>query len=1158
MVTKSLRLLPILLALWLPGTVLAVTGDADNDGLRDAVETGTGIYVSPNDTGTNPNLADSDGDGVPDAVEINQGTNPNDPTSKIQRPNIILINCDDLGYGDVGCFWQNQRTGTQKFATPGLDALAADGVMLTQHYVGAPVCASSRASLLQGRHQGHSDIRNSQFDYALPNNHSIASVLHAAGYHTVHVGKAGLTGAISSNATTTAGLAAHPRYRGFDRFFGYWSHGQAHEHYPQNATTANAAYITDDFQMVKNAYVDLYTTDAWTAFAKKTIIEDTQNTPNRPFFLYLAYDTPHFRNQVPPTRDYPTGKGLTGGIQWTGAPSYASTATNDPTKIDNIANQHSSVDPTWPDIQRRQVSMIRRIDDCVSDIIQTLRDLHIDNNTLIIFTSDNGPAYEDGQDPRFFKSYANFEGIKRDIWEGGMRVPTIAWWPGHIPEATNLPTSAAARCHRDTGTGSPPSPKWPECPPHRYTDGISLLPTLTASGTHRQREYLYFEFNNPGGATAGPPSFPDFPHHGNELQNQSQAIRIGDFMGVRVNIATAANAFRIYNVVTDPSQGTDLSGTRNDLAIRMMQIAVTARRPLAAVSRPYDTTPMPAISPGPVTNGLLYKSYEGYWPWVPEFRVMTETASGMTPLPDVGVRSRDKDVGISFTGYVSVPTTGTYNFSVNSDSGSSLWIHDAHVIDNDFNYTANKTSAPVYLEAGLHPVRLYYRHQGANPVLQLDYSGPGIPLQQIPASAYFTDGTPADLSPSADAFITPKNTPILVDALANDTGIYSFSLASVGSPRHGTACISSGMIQYVPASGFIGSDTFSYSVAGGAATASANIHGDILYNNEIWIPFDEGSGTFIRSVSPTSSITGSLKGASVAGNPRIVGKFDYALTFNGSDDQVDFPGLNLPLGSAPRTFCCWMRTGVKTATELQTIFSYGANNNGNRFSVRLNNLQGVSADQAIRLEVQSGRAVGTKILNDGLWHHIVVVVDDVNKDGVVNVAETQFYVDGAADPVSNSAAFPINTVSGPTPCMGASNHATNYNFKGDIDDIRIFPYALTATDVGNLYATTVVSPTVDSDGDGALDTDELIAGTDPYNPTSVFKVSATTQSSSAITLHWQSVQGKTYSVEESADMSSWAPVPGISSFVAPSNNPDASVDIPSNSSPKRFFRLSVH
>ena len=303
-----------------PSPLNAALGDLDNDGLRDAVETNTGIYVSPNNSGTNPNLADSDGDSLPDGLEITLGRNPNDATSKIKRPNIIYIVADDLGYGDLGCFWQNQRTGPMKFATPGLDAMAAQGAMLTHNYVAASICAPSRCSFLEGRSQGHASIRDLQFDKPLPVGYNIASMLKSAGYKTVHIGKAGLAGRDINN------LSAHPLDRGFDRFFGYLFHGHAHEHYPRNGLGKNGAMICNDRTYITDAFQDLFSADAFTAFAKKSIVDSRSQEPDKPFFIYLAYDTPHFDNQYPPTATYPSGGGLSGGLQWTGSPSYVNTA----------------------------------------------------------------------------------------------------------------------------------------------------------------------------------------------------------------------------------------------------------------------------------------------------------------------------------------------------------------------------------------------------------------------------------------------------------------------------------------------------------------------------------------------------------------------------------------------------------------------------------------------------------------------------------------------------------------------------------------------------------------------------------------------------------------------------------------------------------------
>jgi arylsulfatase A-like enzyme len=172
------------------------------------------------------------------------------------KPNIIFILADDLGYGDLGSFWQDRGSrSAKKFDTPQLDRLAAEGMKLTHHYVGAPVCAPSRASLLTGRHQGHADVRDNWFDKALPRNHTLGTVLQAAGYTTAWIGKAGLAGEASSVVDLTGdgskNLAAHPLYRGFDRFFGYLFHGDAHAHYPRNG-----AFLYDGFNQIANASVD--------------------------------------------------------------------------------------------------------------------------------------------------------------------------------------------------------------------------------------------------------------------------------------------------------------------------------------------------------------------------------------------------------------------------------------------------------------------------------------------------------------------------------------------------------------------------------------------------------------------------------------------------------------------------------------------------------------------------------------------------------------------------------------------------------------------------------------------------------------------------------------------------------------------------------------
>ena len=975
-------------------------------------------------------------------------------TSFAQRPNIIFFFVDDLGYGDIGCFWQDAKTGTQKFDTPHIDTMAAEGAKLTHHYISASVCAPSRASLMQGRHQGHCDVRNSQFDKALPNNHTVSDMLQRAGYRTIHVGKAGLAGGEGStnlSGTGSQNLAAHPLDRGFDEFFGYLFHADGHEHFPRNGTTNKGAYIYHGYQQITNASVDLYTTDAWTAYAKHAIITEHNDGDNQPFFLYVAYDTPHQKMQRPSVA-YPAGGGLTGGIQWTtatdasGNTRYASTA--DGTGAVDGYN-HPDNNTAWPLSNQQHVGMIRRMDNSIGDIIQLLKDLGIDNNTICIFSSDNGPHNEQ-HNPRYFESFANMEGIKRDMWEAGIRVPTVVRWPTHIAGATGNPNNIHEISYpMAIWDWMPTFADLADVPAPAWCDGVSVVPTLTGNGTQRDKGYLYFEFSN-GGST---PNWAEFPNHRGETKGQMQCIRIGNHMGVRTGITSATNDFKIYDVTTDPGQASNLAASMPSLQTKMKDLALQARRPAGHATRPYDSANLAPVTLTTI-QGLEYTAHEGSWSYVPEFRDMAATASGNVTGIDLSVRSRDSDCGILFSGYIQIPTTGSYTFYLSSDDGANLFIHDAHVIDDDFNHNGSERSGSINLSAGMHPIRIYYRHNAAaSHALNVSWQGPSISKQTIPNASLFRAGTPPP-EPNAqpDQSSTPGTTQVSIPVLANDTddGLPSaLTIQSVSNPSFGTATISGSNVLYTADAGKYGSDQFTYTITDGQFTAQATVTVTVTVpSNNLWFPLNETSGSTVAEAG--GLVAGTLSGFSNPDAAHVVGKHGYGLTFNGTTDQVSLSGITLPTGNSPRTVAAWVRTSTTSPSELQVIFGYGVNTNGRRFSFRLDG----SATQRLRLEVQGGFIIGTTQINDGNWHHVAVVVDDFNNNGTTNVNEARLYVDGSLEAVSNSGSQTMDTSASGAILIGGSPHATGYNFTGEIDEVKIFNSALTGAEVAALAAET--------------------------------------------------------------------------------------------------------
>jgi arylsulfatase A-like enzyme len=758
------------------------------------------------------------------------------------KPNIIFILADDLGYGDVGVFYQNSRANNlPKMITPQLDKLAAQGMIFKQHYSSSPVCAPARASLLLGQNQGNCAIRDNQFDKALPDNHTLATVLKQSGYYCGAIGKWGLAGQSSFPPVyDPSTVTGYPLQHGFDEFFGFVDHAAGHVYYHDSAHP-----LYQDYTNVTASYENIYSTDLFFARAKKFISDREAANPSQPFFLYLAPTAVHAALQVP-GGPFPAGSGINGGLQWPLSPTPATADTWIHPDYTNATTTYANslVQPgNWTDTMKRYATIDRRLDDGVGDLLQLLNDLKIATNTLIIFSSDNGPANEsDGgaytSDPRYFDSWANMDGIKRDLWEAGVREPTIAWWPGTINSNSVSDVISAfwdwVPTFAEVAGQVPPA----------ESDGVSLLPALTGLGTQRSRGYWYFEYYYDGtfpvdGGTSGL-----FARKGVSARNQLQSIRIGDYVAVRYSITSGTDPFRLYNVVADPHEDNDLSGNPTNAAFlaQVQTIVKQVRQPNSSAARPYDSdlvpaaafsagtnpvspvTPETALAPfatiNGITNGALdYAVYQGSWPWVPDLDALSAITNGKVAGLDTSLAASTNNFGISYRGYILVPSDGQYTFYLTDDSGAELWLHEVHVIDDDYLHTGAEVSSTILLKAGLHPLRLFYRHAAGNTNLSLKYSGPGITKQTVPLAAFFSDctacaGTFDALEESVSiAENASTNINILANVLTQGSG--TLSLVSVSQPQAGTSVINSGNVLYTPNTNFLGDDSFTYTVTDG-------------------------------------------------------------------------------------------------------------------------------------------------------------------------------------------------------------------------------------------------------------------------------------------------------------------------------------------------------
>lgn len=458
---------------------------------------------------------------------------PDKAKSGSKNPNIIFIMADDLGLGDVGCY------GQKYIKTPNIDRLAEEGIRFTAHYSGAPVSAPARCCLMTGKHLGHSYVRNNfevksenpadQGQMPLPENtETVAKMLKRSGYTTAIIGKWGLGSMNSSGA---------PNKQGFDFFYGYNDQNHAHNHYPSflwrngemeklsnTDFTVHPKYNPADQHPVdeyKKYMGKAYSLDLMTDEAIKFINSNKDN----PFFLYLTYVVPHKALQVP-DESLEMYNGVFDEKPYIGGGGY----TPHPRPFSAYAG------------------MITRMDQRIGDVLKELDRLGLKENTIVIFTSDNGPAAGGGTDSRFFNSSAGLRGAKSQVYEGGIREPFVVRWTGKIKPAsvTDHPSTHydfMATVAELTGQEA------------NETDGISYLPVLLGkTKQQKHHEYLYWEF---GGQIA---------------------VRIGDLKGVKQYVRKPDPKWEIYDLKVDPKETTNIAEKHPEM-IERFEAIVKMRTP---------------------------------------------------------------------------------------------------------------------------------------------------------------------------------------------------------------------------------------------------------------------------------------------------------------------------------------------------------------------------------------------------------------------------------------------------------------------------------------------------------------------------------------------------------------------------------------------------
>ena len=449
--------------------------------------------------------------GIVIALFIAGNLHATNPVNKAdnQRPNVIFILADDLGYRDLSCYGQT------KFKTPNIDRLAESGIRFTDYYSGCTVCAPSRSALMTGLHTGHTYIRGnkdmqSEGEEPLPaEEFTVAKLFKKAGYATGAFGKWGLGG---------PGSKGVPENQGFDEFFGFNSQVLAHNYYPEYLWhNGEKVYLNGN----KNGGQSQYAFDEYHNMAVQFI----EKHKDGPFFLFCPYTIPHAELMAPDDSLLKKFDGKYPELPFVGidsGPLFRKGAYGSQTKPRAVF-----------------AAMISRLDRSVGEIVAKLKELGIEKNTVVIFTSDNGPHLEGGATPDFFNSAGSLRGYKRSLYEGGIRVPFIASWPGKIPagKLTDLPSAfwdflPTAAVLAGVGFTKP-------------IDGISIVPEMTGEGVQEKHDFLYWEFHEGG---------------------TKQAIRMGKWKGVRFG---TEEPLELYDLSIDLHEDNNIAAMHHEVVEKM-------------------------------------------------------------------------------------------------------------------------------------------------------------------------------------------------------------------------------------------------------------------------------------------------------------------------------------------------------------------------------------------------------------------------------------------------------------------------------------------------------------------------------------------------------------------------------------------------------------